>query len=116
MIAICTVAVVATSSYSMDKEKTKAKKAARKSKVENAQSFKNSSMNGNYKHQFPVSDNNNFKDSFNKPAQESIDRNYKHQGAITVVDPNAANNTTNVKTTKTTKKKVSSSYKHQYGL
>ncbi len=49
----------------------------KKSKKASAQ---NMAPNGNYKHVYPTSsENNRFKDSFTKPEKETVNRNYKQQ-------------------------------------
>lgn len=77
----------------------------------NADGGKGSNMapNGNYKHNFPVSEGHVFKNNFTKPEKESFNRNYKNQ--------NQAVGTVKFKQHFTKPEKTNrSNYKHPYGL
>lgn len=80
-----------------------------KKKKATTESNKNIAPNGNYKHNYPTSSNNRFKDSFTKPAKENVNRNYKQQ--------NQAQSDVKFKDHFTKPAKTNrSSYKHPQGL
>ncbi len=72
----------------------------------------NMGVNGNYKHQYPTSKGNKFKDSFKNESKEDVSvRNYKIQSRYKKTENNAFSNNFSA-----IKKQSTVDSKHPYGL